>query len=164
MSGSFLQLIIPEIFFPYQLCNEMQQIFSSLLQNEEQDHLSKTGGTGCNRILLPGNQEAATCSKEIRAIMGHLQNLSWMPAVRLLLSVRVFYVLTDCSLQYWVCEEKTVGLFHYLITLTLMKLYKHIIIKGVTQQTTKHCLRPMSRSPYSETVAKMVTIFITTEK
>lgn len=88
-----------------------------------------------------------------------------MCAVRLLLSVRFFFMsLTDCSLQYWVCEEKTVGLFHYLITLTLMKLYKHIIIKGVTQQTTKHCLRPVSRSLYSETVAKMETIFIATEK
>lgn len=57
---------------------------------------------------------------------------------------------TDCSLQHWACEEKTVGLLHYFITLTLMKLYKHIIIKGVTQQTAKHFLRPMSRSLYSE--------------
>lgn len=72
--------------------------------------------------------------------------------------------LTDCSLQCWVCEEKTVGLFNYLITLTLMKLHKHIIIKGVAEQTTKHCLRPMNRSLYSETVAKMVTIFIATGK
>lgn len=72
--------------------------------------------------------------------------------------------LTDCSLQYWVCEEKTVGLFQYLFSLTLLKLYKHIIINGVTQQTTKLCLRPMSSPLYFEIVAKMVTIFIATEK
>lgn len=111
----------------------MQQLFSSLLWNEERDHLSTAGGAGCSKIILPSHQEAATCSEEISAIMGHLQNLPWMSAVRWLLSINVFISLTDCSLQHWVCEEKTVGLLHYFITLTLMKLYKHIIIEGVAQ-------------------------------
>ena len=85
------------------------------------------------QVVLPSHQEAATCSEEISAIMGHLQNLPWKSAVRWLLSIGVFICLTDCSLQRWVCEEKTVGLLHCFITLTLMKLYKHIIVKGVAQ-------------------------------
>lgn len=89
------------------------------------------GGAGCSKIILPSHQEAATCSGEISAVMGHLQNLPTMSAVTWLLSIRVFVSLTDCSLQCWACEEKAVGLPHNYIT--LMKLCKLMIIMGAAR-------------------------------
>lgn len=119
------------IFFPHRLCNEMQQLFSCPLWNEERDHLSMAGGAGCSKTILPSHREAATCSGEISAVMGHLQNLPGMSAVTWLLSIRVSVSLTDCSLQCQVCEEKAVGLLHNYIP--LMKLCKLMVITGVAQ-------------------------------
>lgn len=41
-----------------------------------------TGGAGHSKITLPSHQGAATCSEEISATVGHLQNLPGMSTVR----------------------------------------------------------------------------------
>lgn len=117
ISGSSLQFTLGR-FFPHCLCNKMQQLFSSLLWNEEWDHLSMAGAAGCSKILLPSHQQAATCSEEVSAIMGHLQNLPWICS-QVITFCKCFYFfdrLFIAALGLW-----TVGLLDCFVTLTLMK-------------------------------------------